>query len=134
MRSTSPVVRALLSRGGRIILMILIAKGRFAPDRLQTLFKGRKAAICGTTGEIRAPLNILLIVPRLGRADGAPDNENPGRNRQCSLKSVERRHFVERSSSGSFAILAAMRRASSWVRGPSGFSSASAWHKRRLTC
>jgi len=94
--------------------MILIAKCRFTLDRLQTFFKGRKTAICGTTGEIRAPLTILLIVPRLGIADGAPDNEDPGRNYQCSPKSVARRHLVERNSSGSFAILAAMRRGSSW--------------------
>ena len=93
--------------------MILIAKGRFTLDRLQTFIKGRKTAICGTTGEIRAPLTILLIVPRLGIADGVPDNEDPARNHQCLHKSFVWRHLGERNSSGSFAILAAMRRAPS---------------------
>ena len=93
--------------------MILIAKCRFTLDRLQTFIKGRKTAICGTTGEIRAPLTTLLIVLRLGIIDSASDNEDPARNHQCLHKSFVWRHLGECNSSGIFAILAATRRASS---------------------
>ncbi len=58
---------------------------------------------------------ILPIVRRLGIAAGVADEEDPGRSHQRSPKSVARRHLVKRNGSGSFAILAAMRRASAWV-------------------
>ena len=82
----------------------------------QTFFKGRKTAICGTTGEIRTPLTILLVALRLRIADGLPDQEDPDRKRHPLRKSVVWRHLVERNSSGSFAIRT-MWRASSWVIG-----------------
>ena len=92
MRSVALLGWAWLNRGRRGILPILITKCRFTLDRLQTFFEGRKTAICGTTGEIRAPLTTPLIVPRLGMVDGAPDNEDSARNHQCLHKSVVWRH------------------------------------------
>jgi hypothetical protein len=48
--------------GRRDKLGILIAKGGFAFDRLQTVVKGGKTAIGRAAGEIGAPRLILLIV------------------------------------------------------------------------
>ena len=53
--------RAGIRPGGRDIFCILDAKSGFALDRLQTILKGRKIAIGGAAGEIRAPLPVLLI-------------------------------------------------------------------------
>jgi hypothetical protein len=46
------------------IVRILLAQGRFAPDRLKALGEGGEAAICRATSEISAPL-LLLIILRL---------------------------------------------------------------------
>jgi hypothetical protein len=76
------------SRGRWDVLLVLIAKAGFTFNCPQTFFKGRKTAISGTTGEIRAPLAILLIVPRLGIADGIPNDEDPARHYPCLHKSI----------------------------------------------
>jgi hypothetical protein len=47
--------------GGRDMLCILDAKSGFALDRVQTIFKGRKIAVSGSAGKIRAPLLVWLI-------------------------------------------------------------------------
>ena len=71
-----PIARAGTRLGRRDILRILNAKSGFSLDRLQTIFKGRKTAISGGAGEIRAPLRVLLTALCLcAVSERAPNNK-----------------------------------------------------------
>ncbi len=64
-------------------LCILNAKSGFSLDRLQTIFKGCKATICGAAGEICAPLRVLLNALCLCAAsECAPDSKVRNRRQQ----------------------------------------------------
>ena len=71
------IARAGTGPGRRDIFRVLIAKPGFALDRLQTVVKGRKLAIRRATGEVCAPLTVLLIALCLRAvSERAPDNKN----------------------------------------------------------
>ena len=106
MRSAPP---AWMSRRGR---GILIAKGGFTLDRLQTFFKGRKITIGGTAGEICAPLSVLLLALRMAGDVTGNEDRDCDRDRQSpQRRSAERRHFGDCSSSRSLVTFAATRMA-----------------------
>jgi hypothetical protein len=73
---TPPIANAGIRVRRRDRLCILNAKSRFSLDRLQTIFKGRKTAISGGAGEIRAPLRVLLTALCLcAVSERAPNNK-----------------------------------------------------------
>jgi hypothetical protein len=72
---TPPIASAGIRVRRRDRLCILNAKSGFSLDRLQTIFKGRKTAISGGAGEIRAPLRVLLTALCLCAVSERPNNK-----------------------------------------------------------
>jgi hypothetical protein len=69
----SPLIARVDIQLGRLDC-ILIAKSGFSLDRVKTIFKGCKTAISGATGEICAPLPVLLTALCLCAVDARVRN------------------------------------------------------------